>query len=373
MNKDLYLNERYQRQIILNGFGEEGQKSLQRLSVLVVGAGGLGCPALQYLVAAGVGKIGIADDDIVSLHNLHRQVLYTTEDIGHLKTNVAALRLHQMNPDVLIETYPFRITNKNALDIIISYNIVLDATDNFATRYLINDACVLLRKPLVYGAISKFEGQVALFNADERKINYRDLFPKPSTNGSILNCSETGVIGVLPGIIGTVQASEVIKLATGIGEPLINQLFTYNALTNESFVFALTSKKETTEHLPKSRAAFEEMNYDWFCESKDMIADEVEIFKFNQFIGDHNVAIIDVREKGEAPEVLEFSHKHIPLSIFEMNMVSIKEDTVVLFCQSGKRSKEAASLLSKKFGNSKRIYSLQGGILNWIRNGKQKA
>ena len=365
--------ERYQRQILLSGFGEEGQQKLQRASVVVIGAGGLGCPALQYLVAAGVGRIGIVDDDVISLHNLHRQVLFTTGDVGRKKAEAAAARLQQMNPDVTLETYEERLTNRNAIRILQTYDLVLDATDNFTTRYLVNDACMLLKKPLIYGAISQFEGQVAVFDAGENAVNYRDLFPQPPAPGSVLNCAEAGVLGVLPGIIGTMQATEVIKLLTGIGQPLRNQLFTYNALTNESFVFALPPKKETESLLPKTIDEFEQMVYEESCESPSVVIEEITATTFSDYFSKVNTAIIDVREEGEQPAVTAFPHRKIPLSTLKKNIPQLDEDTVVLFCQSGKRSREAASLLSATFGNRKKIYSLSGGILNWTLHGKEKA
>src|SRR6266496_5267611 len=199
--------ERYQRQILLKEFGEAGQQKLQQAKVLVIGAGGLGCPALQYLAAAGVGTIGIVDNDVVTLTNLHRQILYSTDDIGYPKTERATFKLHQLNSDITITPYNFRLTNKNALNIISDYETIIDGTDNFSTRYMINDACVLMNKPLVYGAISQFEGQVAIFNfrrnENDETVNYRDLFPNPPKEDEILNCEEAGVLGVLPGIVGT--------------------------------------------------------------------------------------------------------------------------------------------------------------------------
>jgi sulfur-carrier protein adenylyltransferase/sulfurtransferase len=362
--------ERYQRQIILKNFGRQGQEKLQNASVLVVGAGGLGCPALQYLVAAGVGLIGILDDDTVALHNLHRQVLFNTSDIGRLKAEVATVKLKQMNPEVRIDTFPFRITNQNALSIIREYDIVLDGTDNFATRYMINDACVLLQKPLVYGAISQFEGQVAIFNVGADSVNYRDLFPQQPQTGSVLNCAESGVLGVLPGIIGTLQATEVIKLLTGIGKPLINQLFTYNALTNDSVVFELVLRKETAFLLPKSETEFEKMDYEWQCDVPSV--EEIDRTIFNELLHRTDAIVIDVRENDEQPEVTEFDHEMMPLSSLKENLTSITNDQVVFFCQSGKRSQEAAKLLAAHRGSSKNIYSLRGGILQWINEKDEK-
>lgn len=350
--------------MLLKNFGEEGQQKLSGASVLVVGAGGLGCPALQYLVAAGVGKIGIVDDDVVSLHNLHRQVLYTTTDVGSSKAMVAAKRLGEMNPEVEITPYAFRLTNKNAPSVIREHSIVLDASDNFATRYLVNDACVILNKPLVYGAISQFEGQVAAFNAGEKAVNYRDLFPQPPEPGSVLNCAEAGVLGVLPGIVGTIQATEVIKLITGIGQPLINRLLTYDALTHNSYVFELTRRAETASLIPKDAQVFEAMDYDWLCNASQDV-EEIEPVFFNTLLEDDKTTIIDVREEGEQPAVNEFGHLKMPLSKLKSNVLLPDSDTLILFCQSGKRSKDAASIISSIFGESKKIYSLKGGILQW--------
>lgn len=363
--------ERYQRQLLLAGFGEEGQQKLFNASVLVVGAGGLGCPALQYLAAAGIGTLGVVDDDAVALHNLHRQVLYTTDDVGKAKASVAARRLAQMNPEIAVLSYHLRLTNQSAYDLIAGYDYVLDATDNFATRYLINDACLLLKKPFVYGAISQFEGQVAVFNYGRNSASYRDLFPQPPLPGAVLNCAEAGVLGVLPGMIGILQATEVIKLITGIGKPLVNQLLTYNALTNESFVFGLSANTATAALVPKTTSDFLQTNYEWLCGLDASAVKEMAVDTFAAYLAKNEVAIIDVREPGEQPEVTEFAHRRIPLSALSQQTPAIKEHVVVLFCQSGRRSIEAAKQLAAAFGNTKKIYSLQGGILNWKKHGKE--
>ena len=268
MNTDHTIYERYQRQIILKEFGEAGQQKLLQSKVLVIGAGGLGCPALQYLVAAGIGCIGIVDDDVVSITNLHRQVLYTTFDVGFSKAEKAKHTLTRLNPDVQITAFNERLSVKNALSILSGYDIILDGSDNFATRYMINDACVLLGKPLIFGAISQFEGQVAIFNfpsSDMEAANYRDLFPTPPKDGEVLNCAEAGVLGVLPGIIGTMMASETIKLITGMGKPLVNSLLAYNALNNSMYEVALTAHHQTRQLIPSSKEAFEDMDYAWLC------------------------------------------------------------------------------------------------------------
>ena len=363
--------ERYQRQVMLKEFGKSGQQKLLQAKVLVIGAGGLGCPALQYLVAAGVGNIGIVDDDVVSLTNLHRQVLYTTFDIGFSKAEKARHYLTRLNPDVNIIAYNERLTTTNAWAIIAPFDIVLDGTDNFSTRYLINDACVLLNKPLVYGAVSQFEGQVAIFNCEtkngEAAVNYRDLFPDPPKEGEVLNCVAAGVLGVLPGIIGTMQANETIKLVTGIGSPLINALLTFNALSNRVYEISLTARKATHLLLPQTRAALEGMDYDWLCSSTTQQF-EIDAVLFNNLSNRKGIDIIDVREPDELPDPETFDYRKIPLSQFRDKIATIECDTVILFCQSGKRSLQAAQWLFDTFGESKKIYSLKGGILHWITN-----
>jgi adenylyltransferase/sulfurtransferase len=359
--------QRYERQIRLKEFGIVAQQKLLRANVLVIGAGGLGCPVLQYLVAAGVGIIGIVDDDLVTLNNLHRQVLYSIDDIGLSKAEVAAKKLQRLNNEIDIISYNKRLTTKNALAIINDFDIVIDGTDNFSTRYMINDVCALLNKPLVYGAISKYEGQVAIFNVQQNKnirtVNYRDLFPTPPENNEVLNCADAGVLGVLPGIIGAMQANETIKLITGIGKLLVGKMLTYNALDNSVYEFSLLLNDEAQQLIPKDENAFLEMDYDWLCSSK---INEVEIdaVQFENMINDINTIIIDVREKDEQPFVDEFEHLQIPLSVLTDNRSLIEKDNVVVFCQSGTRSLKAAQILSD-LCNDKHVYSLKGGIIEW--------
>ena len=365
--KDSKLYERYQRQMLLKEIGETGQQKLLQAKVLMIGAGGLGCPALQYLAAAGVGKIGIADDDIVTLTNLHRQVLYNTKDIGFSKAERAAAYLQNLNPDIDIIPYNFRLTNKNALDVINDFDIVIDGTDNFSSRYMINDACVLLNKPLVYAAVSRFEGQIAVFNQkqenNEKSVNYRDLFPVPINENEVMNCEVAGVLGVLTGIIGSMQANEAIKLITGIGQPLINRLLTYNALTNEVYKLSLSSSPETASFIPKDKAAFIDFDYDLACSSNNTF--EIDLNDFNTFLQNPNNTIIDVREPGEKPLITAFSHVHIPLGQLNEKADLFNGNVLITFCQSGARSMQAAKKLSDIFGSSKKIYSLKDGIINW--------
>ena len=364
------LYERYQRQIVLPEFGEEGQQRLLKAKVLVIGAGGLGCPVLQYLAAAGIGMIGIVDDDIIALNNLHRQVLYSVNDIGLSKSERAAQILGQLNPGIRIIPYNERLTVQNALVLFREFDTIIDGTDNFSTRYMINDACVLMNKPLVYGAISRFEGQVSVFNFRRNEIdetvNYRDLFPNPPKEDEVLNCEEAGVLGPLAGMIGTMMANETIKLITGIGEPLANQLLTYNSLNNRVYQFALSARKGTRSLMPENEAAFLQTDYEWLCSSQRKES-EIDPDAFMGLIAKGNVDVIDVREPGEMPAVNDFSNFKIPLAKLSENASLIKSDTIVAFCQSGQRSLRAVKILSSIFGEDKKIYSLRGGIVEWMK------
>ena len=363
-NKEFYT--RYNRQILLQNFGEEGQQKLQDAKVLVIGAGGLGCPILQYLAAAGIGTIGIVDGDKIELSNLQRQVLFTTTDIGKPKATVAAERIRAMNPTILVNEYYQFLNTENALELFKKYNIIVDGTDNFATRYMINDACVLLNKPLVFGAIYLFEGQIAVFNtadANGIKINYRHLFPVPPNKEEAPDCATAGVLGTLPGIIGMMQATETIKLIANIGNPLINKMVSYNALTNESFTTDLSAAANVKIDLPKTEAEFKAFSYDFFCNSVPSQVQQIDAKTFNEFLKDESIAIIDVREIGEKP-LATFRHIAIPLSNFKNEIKNIKAKTVVLFCQSGKRSNTAAEYLLEEYKNTITVYNLKNGILS---------
>ena len=367
MNTENSYN-RYQRQIQLKEIGSVGQEKIAKAKVLVIGAGGLGCPALQYLAAAGVGTIGIIDFDVVELSNLQRQILYAVEDIGQSKAIKASKKLNLLNPEIKIDTYNIQITNKNALEILINYDIIIDGSDNFVTRYLINDACVLLDKPLIYGAVLRFEGQIGVFNLVDKgtnsKTNYRDLFPKPPDLESAISCNEVGVLGVIPGIIGTMQATEALKIITGIGKPLANKIISYNSLENTFYDFEIVANTNQLIDFPKNKPAFLDYNYEWFCNSNLDVA-TLSFQEFDILREQEKITIIDVREKGELPVVDEFSFKLIPLSEFENKVSTIsQENKIVVFCKSGQRSAKAIQILKDKFPDCK-AYNLAGGIENW--------
>ena len=360
--------ERYQRQMILPEFGVSGQQKLMHAKVLVIGAGGLGCPVLQYLAAAGTGTIGIVDDDVVSLSNLHRQVLYTVHDIGMNKAERAAAVLKQLNPEIHYLVHAQRLTVQNAFEIIGDYDIVVDGTDNFSSRYLINDACVLMNKPLVFGAVYRFEGQVTVFNyrdnAHEEPVNYRDLFPIPPQAGEVRSCAEAGVLGVVPGILGVMMANEVIKGVTGIGTLLNGRLLTYNAYNNQVYELALQVNREARVTMPADKKEFMKMDYDWICGVGENGL-EIDYHTFTDLVRAGDVMVIDVREAHEIPAFGEFDAVNIPQQQLSRDLSRIHAGSVVTVCQSGQRSLIAARELVDAFGNTKKIYSLKGGVMQW--------
>ncbi len=358
---------RYQRQIMLPQFGGEGQQKLKEAKVLVVGCGGLGNPLLLYLAAAGIGTIGFIDYDVIDESNLQRQVLYTTDDIGKWKTEVTLKRLKALNPLVKYNVYNELLTTNNASDIITGYDIIADCSDNFPTRYLVNDACVLLNKPLVYGAIFQFEGQVSLFNYRNRKgelgPNYRDLYPSPPPPNQVPSCAEGGVLGVLAGIIGSMQALEIIKVATGIGETLSGRFFIFDALNFESRT--ITIKRQPDNPLNGDHPTIKELiNYELICGANN---DQIIIksitpkeLKEAQKRGD-NVQVIDVREPDEY-QALNIKGTLIPLATITEHINKIdREKMVVVHCKGGSRSTKAIKELQEKYGFTN-LYNLQGGI-----------
>ena len=345
---------RYSRHIILDEIGQAGQEKINAAKVLVIGAGGLGCPVLQYLVAAGVGTIGIVDYDTVDESNLQRQILYSTASIGQKKVIAAKERLHQLNPTISIETYPEKLDSENIVRIFSGYDIIVDGTDNFSTRYLINDASIILDKPLVYGAIYKFEGQVTVFNYQDGP-SYRCLFPNPPHKGTVPNCLEIGVLGVLPGIIGTMQANEVLKLILGIGISLSRKLFCFNALTNQSMTIAIKRNEAKIALVKKRGLNFENIEDTTFCSNA---ASEIEI---EQIISEENIQFIDVRALSETPRIDREDMLEIPLPELAENLYLISSDKkIVVFCKSGIRSAQAVAQLKEH--NINNCWSLKDGV-----------
>lgn len=360
--------KRYSRQLVLKDFGPEAQLKLKQARVLVVGAGGLGCPALLYLTAAGVGTIGVVDFDTVQESNLQRQVLFTTDDIEKNKAKAAISRLSQLNPFTAFNLHQVKLESSNAMQIIVEYDVVVDGSDNFSTRYLVNDACVLANKPLIYGAILEYEGQVAVFNAPTgngtRSVNYRDLFPLPPLPGEAPNCEEAGVLGVLPGIIGTMMAGETIKLITGIGKPLAGTLAILDSLTLEITNVTIPDRNART-------GINQLIDYDLFCginQNKNKSGmKEITVQELKQLLDNQaDFQLIDVREPHEN-DMANLGGELIPMAEVPYNIDRIsKTRKVVVHCRSGGRSGNIIQWLEKNHGFTN-LYNLKGGILAWAK------
>ncbi|MBC6365899.1 HesA/MoeB/ThiF family protein [Algoriphagus sp. AK58] len=349
--------DRFERQVILPGFGPEGQGKLKQSSVLVIGAGGLGCPVLLYLAAAGVGKIGVVDGDVVSLSNLNRQVLFGEKDLRKNKAETAVRYFQDKYSDIQWEIFPEFITVENAQELILGYDLVIDGSDNFPTRYLVNDACVLMEKPLVFGAIYQHEGQVSVFNHGPNSCNYRDLYPQMPSAKEIPNCSETGVLGVLPGIIGNLMALESIKVLSGFGKPLKNKVLFFNSLTSQTYEVEISANSDSKSSIPETWKDFEQMDYELACEG-------IKQLSWNEAMKlmGHDVAFVDVREPGELPPLECTGLMKVPFSTLSSQLDRFEDaEEVLFFCQSGIRSQKAAQQLQQVYPD-KKIFSIRGGI-----------
>ena len=361
---------RYGRQISLPELGVEGQEKLARARVLVVGAGGLGAPASLYLAAAGVGTLGLVDFDAVDVTNLHRQVIYSDADVGRPKIEAAVERLRALNPDVNVVGHELRLDSSNALDVIAQYDFVIDGSDNFPTRYLINDACVLMRKPYAYGAILRFEGQASVFGAPDGPC-YRCLFSEPPPPGLVPSCAEAGVIGVLPGVIGSLQALEAIKWVTGAGTSLAGRLLIFDALDLRFRELRLRRDPECPV-CGDNPSIDRLIDYEEFCGLKQGTsagADRIEVSATDlkrQLDASPDVLLIDVREPYEIrfASFQPYPFVHIPLADLPARMAELpKERDIVVACRSGSRSAHAARYLRDH--GYPRVRNLAGGINAW--------
>lgn len=363
---------RYDRHIIIPGFGMEAQKKLRAAKVLVIGSGGLGSPVLLYLAAAGVGTIGIVDFDVVDDSNLQRQVLFGVDEIGKPKVEAAKRRLEALNPYISLRIYNTHLNSQNALDIMKDYDVIADGTDNFPTRYLVNDASVLLGKPNIYASIFQFEGQVSVFNYRDQQgqlgPNYRDLYPTPPPPGLVPSCAEGGVLGVLPGIIGSLQALEVIKVITGVGETLSGRFFIFDALNFESRTFTIRPRTDNPIN-GKNPTITALIDYEQFCGMraveekplKEITAKEL----YDWQVRGEKFQLIDVREPHEY-DIVNIGAELIPLGSIAENSDRIDKDKkVVVHCKVGGRSAKAIRELQEKFGFTN-LYNLKGGILAYI-------
>ena len=363
---------RYNRHIIIPEFGMAAQQKLKAAKVLVIGSGGLGSPVLLYLAAAGVGTIGIVDFDVVDDSNLQRQVLFGVDEIGKPKVEAARRRLEGLNPYINIRIYNTHLNSQNALDILKEYDVIADGTDNFPTRYLVNDAAVLLGKPNVYASIFQFEGQVSVFNYRDAQgntgPNYRDLYPTPPPPGLVPSCAEGGVLGVLPGIIGSLQALEVIKVITGVGETLSGRFYIFDALNFENRTFTIKRRDDNPIN-GKNPTITALIDYEQFCgmraveESplKEITAKEL----YDWQVKGEKFQLIDVREPHEY-DIVNIGAELIPLATVSANSGRIDRDKkVVVHCKMGGRSAKAIRELEEKFGFTN-LYNLKGGIIAYI-------
>lgn len=359
---------RYSRHLLLPEVGIAGQQRLKSSSVLVIGAGGLGSPVLLYLAAAGVGKIGVVDMDHIEVSNLQRQIIHRDGDVGVSKADSAKRAISALNPSIQVEVIKEALTSANAFNIARDYDVIIDGTDNFPTRYLVNDLCVLLGKPSVYGSILKFEGQASVFWAKAGAC-YRCLYPEPPPDGLVPNCAEGGVVGVLPGMIGTIQANEAIKLLLGVGEPLINRLLTLDALSMKFREFEI-QKNPDCPVCGAHPTISELIDYQTFC-GITPITDNVEVASINckslhDMIHRNETLVIDVRSEEERRICQITPSVHIPLAELPDRIVDIPPDkTIVIYCKSGIRGKKAVRLLNECGLTTAR--NLDGGILRWIR------
>jgi sulfur-carrier protein adenylyltransferase/sulfurtransferase len=364
---------RYSRHLLIPEVGLEGQRKLKSASILVIGTGGLGSPVALYLAAAGVGRIGLVDYDVVDFSNLQRQVIHGTSGLGSLKVESARQRMLDLNPDIQVDVYNEPFTSENAMRIAQEYDILIDGTDNFPTRYLVNDVCVLLGKANVYGSIFRFDGQVSVFDAKQGPC-YRCLFPEPPPPGLVPSCAEGGVLGVLPGTIGTLQATEALKLILGIGEPLIGRLMLYNAL-DMSFEFVKLRKNPHCKVCGTDPEVTELIDYEAFCGVPGHDHEEgavgggwdIEAPELAERIKNGNhIHLIDVRE----PHELEISHidgaQLIPLGQLASRLSELDSaEEMVLFCKAGTRSARALELMVS--AGFRKVKNLKGGINAWAR------
>lgn len=339
-------DDRYQCQIALPQFGVQGQENLRQAKVLIVGAGGLGCPTAQYLAASGVGTIALADDDVVSNSNLHRQILYEPKDVHQLKVNVACKKLQTQNPDIQLIPYPVRITSDNVMELIKSFDLIIEGTDNFESKYLLNDACVIARKPLIYGAIYQYEGQVAIWNVPDPKgeysTNYRDVFPDVE-QAQIPNCSTGGVMPPLCGIVGNMQANEAIKYLTHSEDLLTNRLWMIDLRSGRTNIIQL--KPNPRSKIKKVPVSIPGISYE----------------QLKKEIKQHTMEILDVRSRKEH-RTFNIGGKNIPLNHISTRLQELNSEMpIICYCNSGIRSLSAARIIKEKLPHAK-VFSLEGGL-----------
>lgn len=369
--------ERHARHLVLPNVGHEGQEKLASARVLVIGAGGLGSPVLLYLAAAGIGTIGIVDDDVVDISNLQRQIIHRTEDVGSKKVDSARARLLALDPNIEVEVYPNRLNPENALDVLKGWDVIVDGTDNIPTRYLIDDACHLLSIPWVYGSIHRFEGQVSVFSTEQSRC-YRDLFPEAPPAGALQNCADAGVFGVLPGVVGSIQATEVIKRILGLETNLVGALLLYDALdmSTRMLRFESLESRQKIEDLSVVQQLFDDPLY---CRPSNKQIDEGTLGGRNMMqsidvasvkakqSGGWKPFIIDVRSAEELDQIrLNSFDLHAVHDVIASHSNEVPEEgDIVVMCRSGMRSQMAIMFLTQAGIDANRLYNLDGGIMAW--------
>jgi molybdopterin/thiamine biosynthesis adenylyltransferase/rhodanese-related sulfurtransferase len=369
--------ERHARHLVLPNVGHEGQEKLASARVLVIGAGGLGSPVLLYLAAAGIGTIGIVDDDVVDISNLQRQIIHRTEDVGLKKVDSARARLLALDPNIKVEVYPNRLNPENALNVLKGWDVVVDGTDNIPTRYLIDDACHLLSIPWVYGSIHRFEGQVSVFSTEQSRC-YRDLFPEAPPAGALQNCADAGVFGVLPGVVGSIQATEVIKRILGLETNLVGALLLYDALemSTRMLRFEALESRQKIEDLSLVQQLFDDPIYcmpsnkqidEGTLDGRNMMQSiDVASVKAKQSEG-WKPFIIDVRSAEELDQIrLNSFDLHAVHDVISSHSNEVPEEgDIVVICRSGMRSQMAIMFLTQAGIDANRLYNLDGGIMAW--------
>ena len=369
--------ERHARHLVLPNVGHEGQEKLASARVLVIGAGGLGSPVLLYLAAAGIGTIGIVDDDVVEISNLQRQIIHRTEDVGSKKVDSARARLLALDPNIKVEVYPNRLNPGNAISVLKGWDVVVDGTDNIPTRYLIDDACHLLSMPWVYGSIHRFEGQVSVFSTEQSRC-YRDLFPEAPPAGALQNCADAGVFGVLPGVVGSIQATEVIKRILGLETNLVGSLLLYDALemSTRMLRFEALESRQKIDDLSLVQQLFDDPIYcmpsnkqidEGTLDGRNMMQSiDVASVKAKQSEG-WKPFIIDVRSAEELDQIrLNSFDLHAVHDVIASHSNEVPEEgDIVVICRSGMRSQMAIMFLTQAGIDANRLYNLDGGIMAW--------
>ena len=369
--------ERHARHLVLPNVGHEGQEKLASARVLVIGAGGLGSPVLLYLAAAGIGTIGIVDDDVVDISNLQRQIIHRTEDVGSKKVDSARARLLALDPNIKVEVYPNRLNPENAISVLKGWDVVVDGTDNIPTRYLIDDACHLLSIPWVYGSIHRFEGQVSVFSTEQSRC-YRDLFPEAPPAGALQNCADAGVFGVLPGVVGSIQATEVIKQILGLETNLVGSLLLYDALemSTRMLRFEALESRQKIEDLSLVQQLFDDPLY---CMPSNKQIDEGSLDGRNMMQSIDVASVKAKQSEGWKPFIIDVRSAEeldqIRLNSFDLHAVHDvigshsnevpEEGDIVVICRSGMRSQMAIMFLTQAGIDANRLYNLDGGIMAW--------